>query len=62
MKKKGVELSINTIIIVILAILALVVLMLIFTSAGKTFFSDIMMKLKSSLGLLNSTGITKPTG
>lgn len=61
MEKKGVELSINTVIIVILAVLALVVLILIFTSSGRMFFSEIITKLKSALGLLDSTGLTKPT-
>lgn len=58
MKKRGVELSINTIILVILAALVLVITIMIFTSAGKTFFADIMAKLKLALGLLDSTQIT----
>ncbi len=58
MEKRGVELSINTIILVILAVLVLVITIMIFTSAGKTFFADIMEKLKLALGLLDSTQIT----
>ncbi len=55
MRKHGVELSINTVIILILAILTLVVIILIFSSAEKTFFTEIGNKLKSVFGLLNTS-------
>lgn len=58
MNKRGVELSINTIIVVILAVLVLVITIMIFTSAGKTFFADIMSKLKLAFGLLETTSLT----
>jgi len=55
MRKQGVELSINTVIILILAILTLVVVILIFSSSEKTFFAEIGNKLKSVFGLLNAS-------
>ncbi len=53
--KRGVELSVNTIVIVILCIIVLVVLVLIFTGAFGKFGGDILYKIKSALGMLNAT-------
>ncbi len=57
MNKKGVELSINTIIIVILAVIALIVIIFIFSGAMRGFASDLFTKLKNALGLWNASQI-----
>ncbi len=57
MNKKGVELSINTIIIIILAILVLIVILFIFSGAMRDFAANLFAKLKTALGLWNSTQI-----
>ncbi|MCL6500496.1 MAG: hypothetical protein K6T16_00480 [Candidatus Pacearchaeota archaeon] len=53
--KKGVELSINTVIIVIIAVIALVLILFIFSSAMREFALDIITKLKNALGLYNAS-------
>jgi len=55
--KKGVELSINTIIIVILAILALIVILFIFSGAMREFAVSLFAKLKNALGLWDASKI-----
>lgn len=58
MNKKGVELSINTIVIIIIAIIALIVILLIFSGAMKGVFSELMAKIKNAFGLWNASKIT----
>lgn len=53
--KKGAELSINTVIIIILALVALVVILFIFSSSMREFASSIIGKLKNALGLFSSS-------
>lgn len=55
--KKGVELSINTIIILILALIALVVTLLIFSGSMRQIISSISSKIGSVFGLWNSSQI-----
>lgn len=62
MNKKGVELSINTVIILILAILTLVVVILIFSSSEKTFFTEIGTRLKSVFTLFDASKESLPKG
>ena len=57
MNKKGAELSINTLIIIILAIIVLVTMIFIFSSAARQFAAAIFTWLKNSLGMLNETPI-----
>jgi len=57
MNKKGIELSINTIIIIILAIIALIVIVFIFSRAMRQFAADLFTKLKNALGLWNANQI-----
>ena len=55
--KKGIELSINTIIIIILALIALIVIVFIFSGAMRQVASNLMIKLKNALGLWNASQI-----
>jgi hypothetical protein len=55
--KKGVELSINTIIIIILAVIALVVLILILTGTMKNVIVEITSKLRYAFGLWNASQV-----
>lgn len=57
MDKRGVELSVNTIIIITLALLALVITVLIFTGSMKTIIAEISAKIKQAFGLWNVTGM-----
>ncbi|MGB9707953.1 MAG: hypothetical protein ACPLXC_01330 [Candidatus Pacearchaeota archaeon] len=56
MNKRGVELSVNTIILIILALLALIITVLIFTGAMKTIIAEISSKISQAFGLWNATG------
>ena len=55
--KRGAELSVNTLVIVIIAVLVLLVVSLIFSSAMRQIFVDIFNKIKSVLGLWEAAGI-----
>jgi len=55
--KKGVGLSINTIVIVILVVIALIVILFIFSGAMRGFATNIFSKLKNALGLWNASQI-----
>ena len=56
--KRGVELSINTMIIIILAIVALIVILFIFSSAARQFAASVFTNLKIALGMLNETHLS----
>jgi hypothetical protein len=58
LNKRGAELSVNTIIIVVLAIIVLVVLILIFTGNMKPIIGGISDKISSIFGLWKDTSIT----
>jgi hypothetical protein len=55
--KKAVSLSIETIIILILAIIALIVLLFIFSSGMREIVSDFFNSITSALGLWGATGV-----
>jgi cell division protein FtsN len=55
--KRGAELSVNTLVIVIIAVLVLLVVSLIFSTAMRQIFVDIFNKIKSVLGLWEAAGI-----
>ncbi|MFA5084683.1 MAG: hypothetical protein WC475_04910 [Candidatus Paceibacterota bacterium] len=55
--KRGAELSINTVVIVILAVIALVITIFIFSSSARQFAANIFSKLKFAMGIVNSTQI-----
>lgn len=55
--KKGAELSINTLIIIILAVIVLVTMIFIFSSSAKQFAATVFTWLKNSLGMWNETQI-----
>lgn len=57
MNKKGVELSINTIILLILAIIAFIIMLLILTGNMKGIMASISTKVKQVLGLWNATKV-----
>lgn len=59
MNKKGVTLSINTIVIIILAIIALIITVLIFSGAARQFAAAIMARLRAALGMWNATNATR---
>lgn len=51
MNKKGVELSINTLIILLIAIICLVIVIFIFSSAARQFAGNIFARLKQAFGM-----------
>lgn len=55
--RKGVELSINTIILLILAIIAFIIMLLILTGNMKGIMASISAKVKQVLGLWNATKV-----
>lgn len=55
--KKGAELSVNTIIIIILALIALIVFLIIFSSSMRQIVADIAVKIRSAFGLWNATSL-----
>lgn len=57
MNKKGAELSINTLIIIIIAVICLVILLFIFSGAARTFASTIFARLKQAIGFWDAAQI-----
>lgn len=55
--KRGAELSVNTLVIVILAVLVLLIVSLIFSSAMRQIFVDIFNMIKNVLGLWQASGV-----
>ncbi|MCX8193805.1 MAG: hypothetical protein N3G19_00345 [Candidatus Pacearchaeota archaeon] len=56
-KKGGIQLSINTIVLLIIAIIALIIMVLILTGNMKEIIANISTKVKQVLGLWNATKI-----
>jgi hypothetical protein len=62
MNKAGAELSINTIVILILSLITLVVILIFFQIAtGKTIFPELIEKLKFAFGFANQSRQALPT-
>lgn len=51
MNKKGVELPINTLIIIIIAIVALVIILFIFSETARQFAANIFARLRQAFGM-----------
>jgi len=62
MNKRGVELPVNTIVIVLISLLVLVLVVIFIQIAlGKTIFPELLEKLKSAFGLLNQSKQALPS-
>lgn len=60
MNKKGVELSINTLVTIIIVVICLIIVLFIFSSAARQFAANIFARLKQAFGFWNATQMPQP--